>query len=124
LDGHYGHSSSITPAHKKNPGSGRENQDGPYFKAGTGMTPHQGAVYITAGSSEQTSGGLLNHPAHFVASNNLGSVVVDVTGTRMDVKFLREAVAPGAPPVFGDYFTVIKRVEPPPLAQLTRGPYL
>lgn len=124
LDGHYGYSHTLEPAHKKNPGSGREDAGGAYYKAGAGMTPHQGAVYVTAGSSGQISFGSLDHPAHFIALNRLGSVVVDVNGTRMDVKFLREAAAPGAAPVFDDYFTIIKGTPPPDLPLLTRGPYL
>ncbi|HEX2749637.1 MAG TPA: metallophosphoesterase, partial [Verrucomicrobiales bacterium] len=124
LDGHYGLSTTLTSAHRKGPGSGQEDGDGPYYKSSAGMAPHQGAVYVTAGSSGQISGGSLDHPAHFVSLNNLGSVVVDVSGTRMDVKFLRESAAPGAEPVFDDYFTIIKGVAPPPTPVVTRGPYL
>ncbi|HWB04573.1 MAG TPA: metallophosphoesterase [Verrucomicrobiales bacterium] len=124
LDGHYGLSSTLTSAHRKNPGNGQEDSDGPYFKAATGMAPHQGAVYVVAGSSGQTSGGLLDHPAHYISLNRLGSLVVDVSGTRMDVKFLREAAVQGAAPVFDDYFSIIKGVTPPPLPLVTRGPYL
>ena len=124
LDGHYGSSDTLNSSHRKGPGSGREDGDGPYYKAGTGMTPHQGAVYITAGSSGQISGGALDHPAHFISLSQLGSLVVDVNGTRMDVRFLRETAKPGAAPLFDDYFTIIKGVEPPPLPSLMRGPYL
>jgi hypothetical protein len=124
MDGHYGSSDTFTVGHKKSPGTGREDGDGPYYKAGAGMTPRQGAVYVTAGSSGQAGGGLLNHPAHFIGLSELGSLVVDVNGPRMDVKFLRESTDPAQPPRFDDYFTIIKGEEPPPLPQLARGPYL
>ena len=123
LNGHYGLSGDINASHRKNSGTGREDgPTGPYYKAGAGMTPNQGAVYVVAGSSGWTSGGLLNHPAHFVSLNRLGSLVVDVNDTRMDVKFLREVTA-GEGPVFDDYFSIIKGT-PPPVPVVTRGPYL
>lgn len=124
IDGHYGTSDTFTNGNQKDAGNGRADSDGAYLKAGTGMTPNQGAVYVVAGSSGQVSGGTLDHPAHFISLNKLGSLVVDVSGTRMDVKFLREKVNPEDPPFFEDSFTIIKGVEPPPQPQLTRGPYL
>jgi hypothetical protein len=109
LDGHYGSSSTLTAANKLDGGSGREDGTGAYTKATEGSAPHEGAVYVVAGSSGQTSGGTLNHPAMFISLNNLGSLVVDVDTNRMDVKFLRETGA------IGDYFTLIKggAVTPP-----------
>jgi hypothetical protein len=109
LDGHYGGSSTLTAANKKDGGSGREDGTGAYAKATDGPASHEGAVYVVAGSSGQTSGGQLNHPAMFISLNNLGSLVVDVDTNRMDVKFLRETGA------IGDYFTLIKggAVTPP-----------
>ena len=124
LDGHYGTSDSFNSAHQAGSGSGREDEDGPYYKAGTGMTPHQGAVYVTAGSSGQTGGGHLDHPAHFITFSRLGSLVVDVSGLRMDVKFLRESTSAANPPLLDDWFSIIKGVTPPPVPQLSRGPYV
>jgi hypothetical protein len=110
LDGHYGSSSTLNAAHKKDGGSGREDGTGAYRKASESAAPHEGAVYIVAGSAGQTEGGQLNHPAMFISLNNLGSLVLDVDGNRMDVKFLRETGATG------DYFTMIKggEITPPP----------
>lgn len=102
LDGHYGSSSTLTASHKKDGGSGREDGTGAYQKVTPGPASHEGAVYVVAGSSGQTSGGQLNHPAMYLSLNNLGSLVVDVETNRMDVKFLRETGA------IGDYFTLIK----------------
>ncbi len=103
LDGHYGLSTTLTAAMKKNAGNGRPAGTGAYIKPLTGPRDHFGAVYAVAGSSGQTSGGSLNHPAHFISLNNLGSLVLDVNGTRLDATFVREN---GSLP---DTFTMIKQ---------------
>ncbi|MBX7210827.1 MAG: metallophosphoesterase [Verrucomicrobiaceae bacterium] len=105
LDGHYGSSTTLTSAMKKNAGNGREGagNGGAYVKPLTGPRDHFGAVYAVAGSAGQISGGTLDHPAHFISLNTLGSLVLDVNGTRLDATFLRET---GATP---DTFTLIKQ---------------
>jgi hypothetical protein len=109
LDGLYGPANSFVPANRINNRDGREGEGGVYVKSATGPAPHQGAVYVVAGSAGQTAGGLLNHPAHFVSLNQLGSLVIDVLGSRMDVRFLRESEEPGgSPPRFDDFFTILK----------------
>jgi acid phosphatase type 7 len=102
LDRHYGNSGSLTSGNILNNGSGREDGTGAYIKPTFGIAPHEGAVYAVAGSSGQISGGTLNHPAMFISLNNLGSMVLDVDGNRLDAKFLREN---GTIP---DYFTILK----------------
>ena len=103
LDGHYGLSGTLTPAMKKNAGNGRIGGTGPYLKPLTGPRDHFGAVYAVAGSAGKISGGSLNHPAHFISLSNLGSLVLDVNGTRLDATFLREnSTTP-------DTFTIIKQ---------------
>lgn len=102
LDGHYGGSTTLTAAMKKDGGSGREDGTGAYLKPTPGIAPHEGAVYAVVGSSGQISGGTLSHPAMFISLNNLGSLVLDVDGNRLDAKFLRENGA------ISDYFTIIK----------------
>ena len=99
IDGHYGSSSTFTTSHKKDGGSGREPT--PYLKP-TGLEPRAGAVYTVAGSSGQTSGGQLNHPAMFVSLNVLGSVVLDFQTNRLDFTFLDSTG------VVRDNFTIIK----------------
>jgi hypothetical protein len=86
----------------KDSGSGRPAEGGAYQKPSAGPAPHEGAVYAVAGSSGQTSGGTLNHPAMFISLNQLGSMVLDVDGIRLDAKFLRETGA------IADSFTIIK----------------
>lgn len=88
IDGHYGSSSTFSDAtHVVQSGSGRVDGTGAYIKASGGVA-HDGAVYAVAGSSGQISGGTLNHPAMFVSLNELGSMVLDVNGLRLDAKFL------------------------------------
>jgi acid phosphatase type 7 len=102
LDRHYGASGTLTSAMILNNGSGREDGSGAYIKSTFGIAPHQGAVYAVAGSSGQVSGGTLNHPAMFISLNNLGSMVIDIDGNRLDAKFLRENGT------IADYFSIIK----------------
>ncbi|HEY8228757.1 MAG TPA: metallophosphoesterase [Pyrinomonadaceae bacterium] len=107
IDGHYGLSSTFTNAMKKDGGSGRPDESGAYNKPTLGPGPHEGAVYAVAGSSGQTSGGTLNHPAMFISLNNLGSMVLDVNGNTLDAKFLRENGA------IADYFRLVKATVAP-----------
>ncbi|HEX2749360.1 MAG TPA: metallophosphoesterase, partial [Verrucomicrobiales bacterium] len=90
LDGHYGSSGTLTASMKLDAGSGRPSGTGAYTKPLTGPRDHFGTVYSVAGSSGQISGGSLNHPAYFISLNNLGSLVLDVNGPRLDATFLRE----------------------------------
>ncbi len=111
INGHYGFSSTFSGQHKKNGGSGRPTESGAYTKPTLGPSAHEGAVYIVAGSSGQASGGALNHPAMFISLSNLGSMVLDVDGNRMEAKFLRETG------LVADHFTIIKGG--PTLAQVS-----
>jgi Calcineurin-like phosphoesterase/Purple acid Phosphatase, N-terminal domain/Fibronectin type III domain len=106
LDSHYGTSSTLISAMKKDDGSGRPEDTGAYEKPTSGMAPHEGAVYAVAGSSSVLQGGALNHPAMFISLLNYGSMVLDVNGNRMDAKFLRENGT------VADSFTIIKGLPP------------
>lgn len=99
IDGHYGTSGTFSAAYKVDGGLGRSPD--PYAKP-DGLSAHRGAVYAVAGSSGKISGGPLNHPAMVVSLNLLGSLVIDVAGNRMDVKFLRETGA------VDDSFSIVK----------------
>lgn len=111
IDGHYGLSSTFTAAMKKDGGDGRTDGTGAYGKPTLGPAFHEGAVYAVAGSSGQTGGGALNHPAMFVSFNTLGSMVLDVNGNRLDAAFVDSTG------VLRDYFTLTKGTSgSPPLA--------
>lgn len=110
IDGHYGLSGTFTAAMKLDGGSGRD--PAPYQK-GAGTPARDGAVYAVAGSSGKVSGGSLDHPAMFISLNNLGSMVVDVDGSRLDARFLRENGA------IADSFSIVKGTPPAPLPAVT-----
>ena len=92
LDGHYGLSSSLDLSDPSvnvlDWGDGNEAGNGAYEKSNVVAAENEGAVYVVAGSSGKISGGALNHPAMLVGLNNLGSMVVDVAGNRLDAVFI------------------------------------
>lgn len=122
INGHYGQSTSFSTQNIINGGTGKEDGTGAYSKP-SGLSANQGAVYIVAGSSGKVSawtGGStadINpnpHPAMIASLRRLGSMVIDVDGNRMDVKFLRETGT------VDDYFTLVKNVpNNAPTIQLT-----
>ena len=105
LDGHYGLSGTLEPSMKRNPGDGRPAGDGAYIKPLTGPRDHFGAVYNVAGSAGLISGGTLNHPAMYFSANELGSVVLDINGPRLDSTFLRDNGT------IRDTYTILKQGE-------------
>lgn len=113
IDGHYGLSSTYSSSFEINGGSGRVDGTGAYAK--TGSLPHSGAVYSVVGASGQVSGGTLNHPAMFLSLNELGSMVLDVSGQTMDIKYLNNNGA------VRDYFTISKGATPPAIPAAPGG---
>lgn len=113
LDGHYGASSTLDPVENVlNPGDGRISGTGAYQKPGVVAAEHAGAVYAVAGSSGKISSGPLNHPAMFVNLIELGSMVIDVSGSQMDAVFIDDSGA------VLDEFTLIKTPDTqPPLLE-------
>lgn len=85
LDGHYGASSTLTAAMKKDDGNGAVGGDGAYVKL---PGAHQGAVYAVVGCSGSLSNGQLNHPAMVSSQLEYGSMVLDVAADRLDAVFL------------------------------------
>ena len=102
IDGHYAASSTFSAAMVRDGGSGRPGGSGAYEKPSYWMSPHEGAVYVVAGTSGKTSGGTLDHPAMFVSQSVLGSVVLDVQGRRLDALFLDSAG------IARDSFSIVK----------------
>ncbi len=105
-DGFYGLSTTLNEkVHFKSMKDGRKEGTGIYTKASRGPVPHEGAVYVVAGSSGQISGGRLNHSVAALSLNVLGSLVLDFDGQRMDATFIDDKA------VVRDYFTIVKGVE-------------
>ncbi|MFN7971425.1 MAG: PKD domain-containing protein [Acidobacteriota bacterium] len=117
IDGHYGDSTTFGPGNLKDGGDGRITGTGAYEKPSAMPAPHEGTVYTVAGSSGDTNGGPLNHPAMYTSLNLLGSVVLDVDGDRLDGKFLDGGG------VVRDSYTVIKGAPAgSPQAEMTGSP--
>ena len=114
LDSHYGTSETLSSTMLKDSGSGRVDDTGAYAKSTTGPVPHEGAVYIVAGSSGKTTPANLNHAAMYLSLEALGSVVIDVNGSEMKVIFLDDNGDTR------DYFTLRKGAPGPP--QITTQP--
>jgi hypothetical protein len=91
LDGHYGLASTLTAAHKVDPGDGDPAGDGAYRKAEVGPVAHTGAVYVVNGSGSEVRNATLNHPAMVTGLLELGSLVLDVDGTTLTARFLNSA---------------------------------
>jgi hypothetical protein len=112
INGHYGVSTTFSSQNLMDGGSGREDGTGTYNKPGD-LAANQGAVYITAGNGGHVTnwvGGSTAefnpnpHPAMFYSALHVGSLVLDVSGNRLDAKMIR---ASGA---VDDYFTIVKNV--------------
>jgi hypothetical protein len=114
LDGHYGMSNTFTNAYKINGGDGRIGGNGAYTKAG--VSPHEGTVYIVAGTASFPLDLIGIHPAMFTSMDRqAGSLVLDVNGDQLDVKFLRETGA------IADFFTIRKGSAPPTVPTAPRS---
>ena len=101
IDGHYGVSGSFTSQMKKDGGSGREDESGSYHKHHP--SSHAGTVYIVAGTSALADT-VTPHPAMHTSLSIPGSLVLDVHGKRLDVKFIDDQGE------VKDYFTIKKTV--------------
>lgn len=107
IDGFYGLSGSANATNFINHGNGRTNGSGAYVKPTGNAASRRGAVYITDGSSGgQGTGGPLNHPAHSYFTYSPGSLVVDVTGLRLNATFLNGSGG------VEDTFTILKDTPP------------
>lgn len=92
LDGHYGFSDEFElSVHARDAGDGDPNGNGPYRKPSEGQSPHDGAVYVVAGSSSDVRTTTLNHPALPVGLLELGSLVLDVDGETLTGTFVNAA---------------------------------
>jgi hypothetical protein len=101
IDGHYGLSGSWDPeVHLVDEGDGcictgvcPECQlagNGPYVKEYAELASHEGAVYAVVGSSSKATGsGSLDHPAMVVGLDEIGAMVLDLEGSRLDARWIQ-----------------------------------
>jgi hypothetical protein len=108
IDGHYGLSPTLTSTMVLDSGDGRTDGDGAYRKATTGPAPHEGAVYVVAGSSSEVRPATLNHPVMEIGLLELGSLVLDVNGSTLVGTFVNSLVQAT------DHFTIEKGSACPP----------
>lgn len=104
LDGHYDVSSTLnTSTMVLDGGDGSEAGDGAYRKPG-GLTMNEGAVYAVAGSSGKLSSVKTDwpHPVMISYLEELGSMVIDIEGDRLDAIFINSSG------VINDNFTILK----------------
>ncbi|HXG47834.1 MAG TPA: metallophosphoesterase family protein [Methylomirabilota bacterium] len=107
LRGHYGLSTTLTPDMVLDSGSGREDDTGPYRKP-FGPDGNSGVVYVVAGSSGWATFLTGRHPAMHATLLRMGSMVIDVEGSRLHARFLRETGE------IDDEFTLLKNAPPAP----------
>jgi hypothetical protein len=114
IDGFYGFMASANATNFIDHGDGRTNGTGAYVRPVGNAGARRGAVYIVDGSSGgQGTGGLLDHPAFFYSTHNVGSLVLDVTGKRLDAKFI------SGNGTVDDTFTMFK--EAPPMMSIAKA---
>ena len=108
VDGHYGVSSTLTNAMKKNAGSGRTSGTGAYIKPLTGPRDHFGTVYTVTGSAGSADGGTLNHPVMYVSYNTGGTFNIDINGNTLNATYIEKGATNGTFTA-SDNFTMIKQ---------------
>ncbi len=87
IDCHYGSSDSFDSSRIVDHGSGNPALAAPYRKPADAV-PHQGTVYVVAGSSSKLDQAPIDHPAMGHSMLELGSVLVDVDAYRLDARFV------------------------------------
>lgn len=85
MHGHYGTSGTLRSEMIIDNGDGSANSDGAYTKE-VGRRP--GAVYVAAGCASEIKRGTLDHSAMAVSLSTIGSLVIDIYGDILDVRFL------------------------------------
>ncbi|HYH08865.1 MAG TPA: metallophosphoesterase [Thermoanaerobaculia bacterium] len=98
VDGHHGTSNTLNQNMIKDGSNGATT---PYHKANVG--PHEGAVFVVSGAAGViVERDALDHPVMVSGLYNFGSTILDISGDRIDVKFLRETGA------IADSFSIVK----------------
>ncbi|HVE65562.1 MAG TPA: post-COAP-1 domain-containing protein [Thermoanaerobaculia bacterium] len=109
VDGHYGLSTTLTEAMKVDSGDGRTWSDGAYFRPSDAADSRAGTVHAVSGAAGQIPPVplALDHPVMVSSLAVLGSLVLDVSGSRLDGMFIDTRG------VARDGFSIEKAATPP-----------
>lgn len=89
MDCHYGDSAEFS--RKNIVSEGVEGRHAKFIKQkGKGAMPHSGTVYVVAGASAKVDSAALDHPAMAVAMMEAGSLIIDVDGDLLTVRYLND----------------------------------
>lgn len=89
LDCHYGDSKSLQAWMIVDKGSRLENQE-IYHKPTKHLASHKGAIYAVVGSSSKVDNGPLDHPVMAISLRELGSLLIDISGDRLNARFIND----------------------------------
>ena len=102
INGHYGFSNTYDPVlHDIDGGNGQLNGSGAYQQ----NSSEEGTVYVVTGSAGGSSS-VGNHPVMYYSMDQVGSTILEVNGSQMDVKFLDKNG------VVEDFLTLIQNGQP------------
>lgn len=85
---HYGKSDTLQPYMIQQPLG--QSESALYIKPAAGRVANQGAIYLVLGSSSKLDQGPLDHPAMAVSEGEMGALVVDINGSRLDARFITD----------------------------------
>ena len=85
LDCHYQTSDHFSDKNIVSRGIHGKDRD---FVKPAGRVPHQGTVYVVAGSSSKVDQGPLNHPANKIGLMQAGSLLIDIDGNQLTSRFI------------------------------------
>ena len=83
MHGHYGASDTFSDSMMINGGDGRIDGDGNYLKSSS-----KGTVYVVAGNSGSAYNASFGHPVMYKERSELGSIALDIEGSKLDFYFL------------------------------------
>ena len=85
---HYGKSGTLQTNMMQSPR--QQDEFDLYIKPAAGRVAHQGAIYLVLGSSSKLDQGPLDHPAMATSLGEMGALVVDINGPRLDARFITD----------------------------------
>ena len=97
---HYDKSNTLQPEMMQPPQL--QDETSLYIKPAAGRVAHQGAIYLVLGSSSKLDQGPLDHPAMAISKGEMGALVVDINGPRLEGRFITDQGK------LADSFTIVK----------------